>query len=505
MQDDKKLFDLVKSLSKVEKSYFKKFAILNNKNAKSSYLQLFIILDKQDKYDKNAIEESLPDAISKNLPSLKHYLYQVILKSLRNFYQHNKVSIEVDNHILNVRILFEKGLYEQCFSLIARVKKIVLQYEFYIDYYRLLELERIITADSFNTYKSQLPLFEEEEKTLQYLRSSFEYRKLSSKTFSFVDEKFQFNKDNEKSAFENNLLSDINLTKTFYDKQNYYFSKYRLSIIQGDGKTQAAQKYLIKCIELWDANPHFIEEDKLNYIITIQTLIIAFEERIKTSRFVPVYLNKLKSVKATSRHLSAKLFQFTLIAEQNLYINLGQFDKAKELISKIEPGLVRYSELIQDEHKIVFYYNNLYLCFGMGDFRSALKWVNKTLGMRSPKMPLVSEVAKVLNIFIHIELCNMDLIRSLLRSVERKKGRTPSEILNKLVGLLKHSISKDNQFVVDSKQFQLAINELKVLSKSKIENQILNTFDFISLLESKLTNRPFQQVVKEKVRKLLAA
>lgn len=505
MQDDNKLFELIKSLSKAEKSYFKKFAILNNKNAKAGYLQLFIIIDKLDKYDKNIVDGSLSGSLLKNLASLKHYLYEVILKSLRNFHQHNKVSIEIDNHILNVRLLFERGLYDQCFSLIARVKKIIHKYELFIDYFRLLELERVIIANSAATYKSQLPVFEEEEKVMQYIRKSYEYRKLSSRTFSIVGEKFQFNKGKKKDTFDSVLLRDINSARTFYDKQNFYLANYRVAMLRGADKVQKARGYLVKCVELWDENPHFIEEDKWNYIIAVQSLIVVLEETVKTSRLVPVYIDKLKSVKSNSRHINAKLFQFICTAEQNLFINMGQFEKAMGLIVRIESGLARFSDLIQEEHEMVLYYNNLYLCYGLGNFKSALKWVNKTLEIRSSKMPVVTEVAKVLNIFIHIELGNMDLVRSLLRSVERKKSRTPSEILNKLVGLIKKATSKENRFVVDPELFQLTINELKMLSKDNRENQILNTFDFISLIESKLSKRQFYEVYREKVRKLLTA
>ena len=86
LSDD--LFELIKSLTKSEKRYFK---IVTNKkdneSPKNNYLRLFDEIEKQKVYDeKKIIEKFAGSSFVKHLPSEKNYLYTCFLKSLNLYH-----------------------------------------------------------------------------------------------------------------------------------------------------------------------------------------------------------------------------------------------------------------------------------------------------------------------------------------------------------------------------------------------------------------------------------
>ena len=104
------LFLLIKSLKKSEKRYFK----LNAKSFTSKsnyYLKLFDLIDKQEEYD----EERLlfyfkKKSIRLDFPSLKVYLYDLILRCLRNYYSENDKYQKCLNLLSNALLLKERNL-----------------------------------------------------------------------------------------------------------------------------------------------------------------------------------------------------------------------------------------------------------------------------------------------------------------------------------------------------------------------------------------------------------
>src|SRR5438128_7801357 len=87
MTPSNELFLLIKSLSRAEKGYFKKFAFSNSSSGNSKYLRIFNEMELQNTYNEKALKEKIEDDISaKNFPAAKLYLYEIILRSLNSFY-----------------------------------------------------------------------------------------------------------------------------------------------------------------------------------------------------------------------------------------------------------------------------------------------------------------------------------------------------------------------------------------------------------------------------------
>ena len=153
------------------------------------------------------------------------------------------------------------------------------------------------------------------------------------------------------------------------------------------------------------------------------------------------------------------------------------------------------------ENLIVFYANFFTLFFYKEDYHKALYYINKILTMNKTEVreDVFNEI-KMLNIIVHYELGNEDMLPVLCKSIRNdleKKGP-----LNKAEKLLLDFFSKTIVKTSTRKEKVIAFSELKkelvpVMSDSS-EQKIVYSFDVIAWLESKIKNRPFAEIVKVK-------
>ncbi len=112
MKPSNELFDLVKSLTKSEKRFFKLSSSLQS--GEKNYLKIFDVIDKQNEYNENAIKDQFAgETFIKHFPSEKNHLYKLILKSLRSYHSDNSISSVLKQEIKNIEILYNKALFKE--------------------------------------------------------------------------------------------------------------------------------------------------------------------------------------------------------------------------------------------------------------------------------------------------------------------------------------------------------------------------------------------------------
>ena len=103
------LFQLIKSLSKTEKGYVKKYCAKNGTNP--AYLQLFTAIDNQENYDEEQIKNKFKgESFIKQLSVAKNYLIKTVLKSLRAYHSESTSNIKVHELLLEIEILYQKRM-----------------------------------------------------------------------------------------------------------------------------------------------------------------------------------------------------------------------------------------------------------------------------------------------------------------------------------------------------------------------------------------------------------
>src|SRR3954469_21223660 len=107
MKNTDSLFALIKSLTRNEKGYFKKYVSKYSAADKNIYVQLFNIIEAQAAYNEEKVKEKLKK-LKKNidLSVLKNYLYNAILKSLRSYHNELSVNFKLQDMLKDAEILF---------------------------------------------------------------------------------------------------------------------------------------------------------------------------------------------------------------------------------------------------------------------------------------------------------------------------------------------------------------------------------------------------------------
>ena len=124
MKPSEDLHQLIKNMSMSEKRYFKIHSTRHVIGYNNNYIHLFDEIDKQAEYDEAKVKKVFSkETFIKHLPSEKNYLYNHILDSLNAFHKDRTFLTRYSNVLMNIEILYNKGLFEQCRKVIQKAKK----------------------------------------------------------------------------------------------------------------------------------------------------------------------------------------------------------------------------------------------------------------------------------------------------------------------------------------------------------------------------------------------
>lgn len=119
------LFELIKSLSKSEKRYFKLLSSRHTIGDENNYVKLFDFIDKQTAYDEDAIFIEFKDeAFLHRFSITKKRLYDHVLSALDAFHATNSVDAQLFKMLHSADILFNKSLYDQCARVLRSAEKL---------------------------------------------------------------------------------------------------------------------------------------------------------------------------------------------------------------------------------------------------------------------------------------------------------------------------------------------------------------------------------------------
>jgi len=140
------LFQIIKSLTKAEKRYFKLHVNKQIAGEDTKFLKLFDLIDKQKDYDESKILEKEKSIKSQQLSNLKAHLYKQILQNLRNLNSDEDIDVRIRELIDHSTILYNKCLYDQCVKMLDKAKNMAEKYDKNILLLEITEFEkRLVT------------------------------------------------------------------------------------------------------------------------------------------------------------------------------------------------------------------------------------------------------------------------------------------------------------------------------------------------------------------------
>jgi len=500
------LHKLIKSMSKPEKRYFKVFSSRHIIGDENNYQTLFDAIDKLDDYDEEKLMKKFKDKVFVQRFSIaKNRLYNALLKSLDSFHANSSVEAQLHRQVHSAEILYNKSLYDQSLKVLHSARKVAEKHEIL---HLLAEIskweKRILEKNNYDDIQDEAQLNEILEKDIEVnekLRIHSELWNIKSRLFSQLYRQGKVRSESETKMFER-ILHDAK--SKWSGKEIGIENEYMLQHISSAyhfalGQYAECYPYLKQNIALIESNPHLFEEEPGIYLSVLSNTIYV-GMRMGEWKEAFQYLEQLRAYPATlaermNEDLEIRLFALGKSTELTLYAQSGEFEKGLEMIPEIKLGLGAFDEHLSNVRKAHFYFNIAVIYFGLEQYHEALKWVNKLLNnVDIDKTKDIHCIAQILNLVIHLELGNKDLLPYTLRSTQRflatrnKVYEFENVMLSFVNEMLKKRSSKNPE-----NQYQQLIGELEALRKNPFEQFVFEYFDFLAWAKSKQNGKKFRE------------
>ncbi len=493
---------MIRSLSKQEKRYYKMYTTLSGGKT-NKYLLLFDAIDAQKEYDEEKLKRKFKDeAFVKQFHVLKNYLYTLILKSLRNYHSNNSED-RYHSLLRDAQILYNKGLRKQSSKLLSKAKQIAQKDEQFLQLLDIHRWEHSIIHQENNIERLEAYVNEEVQNEFELIdryQNLLQFQLLNDKFFIRYWKSGIARDEEQRKAYENLIDKPIyedehapsSIEAQFY-QLNAQYTRFFCT-----GQLKKANMAIEKAADLLDAadpqKKRYLAKfiSALNNLYVVQKELNLHKEALET-------LRNLRNVPVDSLTHKAEHFMRSYILELDLHISTGMFTNALKNIGTIEEDYNNFKKHIDKQSRLAFFYNFSYLYFGAGRFDRALIWNNLLLNDRDLSVREdIHCFGRILNLIIHYEIGNDDLLEYTVRSTYRflyKRKR-----LFKVEGVILDFLKKYPNWV-DREQITAGFEELhkKLLAfqEDDYEKYAFEYFDFISWLESKIQKEKFE-VVKQR-------
>jgi hypothetical protein len=506
MKSSDDLYQLIKSLTRNEKGYFKKSAGMHVIGTQNNYVRLFDAIDNQSEYDEQKLVQHFKgETFIQHLPSEKIYLYNLLLKSLKEYHSGISVEAELNGMLHSIEILFDKGLFKACHKLLKKAEKIALQYEKHLILLRIYDWEAVIyraLPDMEELKKHLDEKGKEIEKLIQEYQDYIVCKTIDDKVFyTLKTTGFPRNKQDKliyEKIMRHPLMKEEGPPDGFLAK--YYHLSARNMNSEAFGEAKQTYEYRKKLVEHVEEFPHQLKDNLILYVRALNNLV-NIQDELHYFEEMEVSLQKFNQIQTKSPTIESRIFAYSYALKVARAIECGDFDTCVKFLPEIEAGIRKYGSLLHKEFILGFSYNIFYGYFGAGDYRNSLKWMNILLNNDTfiTTRPDVYRFAMIMNLILHFELKNHELLSYNIRSTYRSFLK--HQKLYRFESLMLDFILRSAKFntVSDLRQgFTTLKEEVIKLQEDPFESQVLSFFDIISWLESKISQRSFAEIIRTK-------
>ncbi|OFY67410.1 MAG: hypothetical protein A3H98_09155 [Bacteroidetes bacterium RIFCSPLOWO2_02_FULL_36_8] len=456
MKQSNYLKELILSLTKPEKRYFKVFA--STHKSKNLSILLFDEINKNKVYDESLLREKFRKEFKlKQFHVAKNYLYHLILKALSSFYQEHSVERKLNTAIDEIEILFHKGLYIQSYKTLLNAKKSAIQFEKYLKLLNLIEWENRLAhtrKDPSFLRKFIGTAFQEELNALKILTKNAQLKK-DSIDIVFINTNSSLGKEILLRKFQDIVNKpEVNGSKNepFFIKaiQYYILSSYHLF----SGRLEESFNYDKLLVDHLHAHSYQLLDNHRIYIAGLNNIIF---KTIRLSKFnvSKKYLLSLKQLNSDTRKkklftedVNIRLFIRSNYLELLLYYKQDKFEEMERMISRCTTGFENFQGKISNRDLVPFFYLFAAALFRLKKYSHAFVWINRILNeyKKSEVMDLYCQTL-MLELLVFFSIPDLKVLSYKIPSVERffKKHKryfeTEKLILNRLKGFIKINAS----------------------------------------------------------------
>lgn len=482
-------------MSKSEKRYFTLDAQkAGKKNAK--YLKLFKAINTIDNYSEAEIKKQFP----KNLAADKTYLYDAILRSMRDYHSKKSRAAQIKEYLMDAKYLYERELYDLCEGALQSAKKLA---EELGDHLSLLEINKQMRKVVKTTKKgigegALLKLQEETKSTSKGLVEEFSVLNLNDDVGenTFYSRKLT---EDQISNFRENLNQLKRKSKGEFNSIHAHHRFYQTSGLFNHliGDFDAFFQDYEEVMRWWNNNEKYKEEEFYNYVIDVSTYLVSCFRREEFDRFSEA-IDKLEKEKPSNTHhqkiLFQRLFQFKLVYS----INLGITNGVLKIADEVETGLGRFSISLSTEKVLIL--NTAIILFIAEEFNACIDWSTKLIkNTKNEIRPDIDRGMYFIKLISAYEIDDFELFENTARSANRFFNKEKDQYLVYYIKLLS-KIRKLPDSPLDS--FKSILIELKKyieIMRLEIKGRVpLGGIDEMTIwwINSKLQKKSIAEIVR---------
>lgn len=496
------LYDLVQSLDRSEKRFFKLYARSrpSAKGNADAYLALFDQLNGMREFDAAAVRHAL-HCTPKQFSNLSYYLYELLMKALVAYAADKSVSGQLRNYLARIDLLDRKGLQKQAMRLIRRAKKLALKHEKHTVLVQLCEREILIGV---YTRFAETPLEDLQQIQAEQLHwVETEARKIRCEGVAreFFYYKFLYDRartPEQEQHFAALLATpDLHVSETYNStvaRTNYHWVLGNYAMMQSDPEGYLHHMELAR--DAGAALPRFEEEYPMHWLGILYNLMIA-QQQLGHYHAALATLQNFRQVEQYAPKMQYLSHLHSYIFELDLRNAMGEFEAGRAVVEQIEAHFSA-AVLRNPAVDLLAWRAMFYLYFGLRDYVQASRCLRQLLSIRQDdrSVRVVSEL-KVLQLILHLEMGEWEGLEAILQSTRRfllrrkRLHKVESALLTFIGAVIEAPHAQQSAYASLLTTLQAALQD-------PYERTFLQYFDLHSWVECKLSGRSFSEILRSK-------
>lgn len=499
------IFELVKSMNRKEKAFFRRYIDLHSAGREGSSLKLFDKLvdysSRNEKYDEEKLKRSLDEEATRHFAVTKNKLYNLILKSMHEYSEEDTNEKKVKTLIEQHDILFARSLLKQSGSILKKAKRMAEDNELYNQLHIILNRERILVryTEGASDYEKATERLEKEHKLnfermmnlndMNFLGVRF-ISMLQKYPTSMVRDENALNEFNK--IINHPLLSDE--TKMLTNTTLMRFYNFKLVAYEWTKDYENALHYALKYSGHVEKSIAKGKASIHEYIVALYSVLVQASRAVKYESYETAYIK-----------LSQVHMEFANITERDkfeamYYLGLSIFSLSSEgrfpergnaMLIYAEEHLAHFERILSSQQKIIWYFVIARLYFFLERYSECGMWLNRLIGL--PNVDLSEDYqcyGRIMSLVVAYESGNPDAIEHSLRRAfyfltKRNKVYSYEKIILKYI---KESFKVKSENEVNE-MLELMHRELSSIYTDSFEKNAFDAFDILPWLESKIKHK----------------
>jgi hypothetical protein len=430
---------------------------------------------------------------------------------MRGYHSGKTIDSELKEMLSDIDFLYQKGLYNQCEKLHRKAEALAVRSDKKARLMEILEWKARLQSRNSEQTKDDFhkKIFLNEKRLLTGMERSLEIKAEVLDVFSLIRKK-GFARSDEDLLQIREILRKFRSYKypqlSFNDK--YYLNYLNSVYYSSSGAHARSLIYSKRNIELLMAIPEKLRKEEFEkHIVSLNNLVVNLIHLNKHDE-TSSYIEEIRSLATHNIRENILLWLSSYKLVLGISISSAEFEKALRISNEMSRGMVLYSEKIPPAERLLLRFNRAVICFYNKRYSEAIYELNAIINEH--EMDVRSDIqsfARIIRLIVLWEKGEQEMLPyaavSAYRFLVRRKRLYQAEHL--ILRFIREELPLINTAGKQKLAFMNLKEKLEVIVKDPFERKVLEYFDFITWIESKLEKKDYGVKAREKLGKSIDA